>query len=199
MENALSYQDANTRARVDGLTGLPNATALFLHLESEMARCSRAGSTLTVLVSDLDGFKQINDRQGHLVGNQVLKRVAEAFRSCCREYDYVGRMGGDEFVFVLPGIPAEALPAKIEQVDEAVRAAARGIDPNLSVSLGCAVYPDDGTEAETLLAEADRRMYGVKRRRKENLVPPDASRSLLSLGARVGNGGPPTITAPVVD
>ena len=65
-------------------------------------------TTLTVLVCDLDGFKQVNDRFGHLVGNRVLRRWARAMNESCREYDYVARMGGDEFVVIAPGLPADA-------------------------------------------------------------------------------------------
>jgi diguanylate cyclase (GGDEF)-like protein len=186
VENALSFQDANTRARVDGLTGLPNATALFLYLEGQLAECKRSGAGLTVMVSDLNGFKQINDNQGHLVGNELLKRVGETFRSCCRETDYVGRMGGDEFVFVFANMPVGALERRMEQIDQAVRIAGAGIDAELSISIGSAVFPEDGTEAETLLAEADRRMYGVKRRRKVALPRPEFALSLTSLSEEVG-------------
>jgi diguanylate cyclase (GGDEF)-like protein len=119
-------------------------------------------------VSDLNGFKQVNDNQGHLAGNKILKRVGEAFRDCCREYDYVGRMGGDEFVFVLGSLPEDSLGTKIDQIDQAVWLAGNEINAELSISIGSAVYPDDGREAEALLAEADRRMYGVKRRRRES-------------------------------
>src|SRR5581483_11688307 len=91
-------------ATTDALTNLPNARSLFLHLDAELARCKRTASTLAVLVSDLDGFKQVNDRFGHLEGNKVLKRVAEGLSQTCREYDYVARMGGDEFVLLLTGI-----------------------------------------------------------------------------------------------
>jgi diguanylate cyclase (GGDEF)-like protein len=195
VENAVSFQDASTRARVDGLTGLPNATALFLYLESELARCARAGSSLTVLVSDLNGFKQINDTQGHLVGNEVLKRIGETFRTSCREYDYVGRMGGDEFVFMFGGLPAHAVAKRIADIDEAVRIAGAKIDPNLSISVGFAAYPDDGREAETLLAEADRRMYGVKRRRRESSNVLNGTMNLKQLGNMLAE--PTALTVPV--
>ena len=98
IENALKYQQAENSATTDYLTGLPNARSLFLQLERELARCKRDKSSLTVMVSDMDGFKQINDRFGHLEGNRVLRLFAQALKESCREYDYVARMGGDEFV-----------------------------------------------------------------------------------------------------
>ena len=109
IENALKYQQAENSATTDYLTGLPNARSLFLQLDRELARCKRDNSTLTVMVCDMDGFKQINDRFGHLEGNRVLRLFAQALKESCREYDYVARMGGDEFVIIAPGLPAEVV------------------------------------------------------------------------------------------
>src|SRR6266700_4149683 len=97
IENALKYEQAESSATTDYLTGLPNARSLFLQLDRELARCKRDTTTLTVMVCDMDGFKQINDRFGHLAGNRVLRLFAQALKESCREYDYVARMGGDEF------------------------------------------------------------------------------------------------------
>ena len=107
IENALRYQQAESSASTDYLTGLPNARSLFLHLDSELSRCRRLGSPLVVLVGDMNGFKQLNDRVGHLEGNRVLRVVAARLKESCREYDYIARMGGDEFVLVLPGLPLD--------------------------------------------------------------------------------------------
>src|SRR6266702_3678571 len=93
IENALKYQQAESSATTDYLTGLPNARSLFMQLDRDLARCKRDNSTLTVMVSDMDGFKQINDRFGHLEGNRVLRLFAQALKDSCREYDYVARMG----------------------------------------------------------------------------------------------------------
>src|SRR5579871_4168711 len=89
IENALKYQQAENSAITDYLTGLPNARSLFLQLDRELARCKRDNTSLTVMVSDMDGFKQINDRFGHLEGNRVLRLFAQALKDSCREYDYV--------------------------------------------------------------------------------------------------------------
>src|SRR5215469_5003368 len=116
IENALKYQQAESSATTDYLTGLPNARSLFLQLDRELARCKRDSSSLTVMVSDMDGFKQINDRFGHLEGNRVLRLFAQALKESCREYDYVARMGGDEFVVIAPGLAADASEKRANQL-----------------------------------------------------------------------------------
>jgi diguanylate cyclase (GGDEF)-like protein len=169
IENALRYRQAETSAVTDALTRLPNARSLFLHLDSEVARCKRENSPLTVLVCDLDGFKQVNDRFGHLEGNKVLRTVAQGLQENCREYDYVARMGGDEFVIVLPGHPPDAVGAKARILSEIATQAGRlHCGENLlSMSVGEAVFPVDGMDAEQLLAAADRRMYHAKHDHKQ--------------------------------
>jgi diguanylate cyclase (GGDEF)-like protein/putative nucleotidyltransferase with HDIG domain len=166
IENALKYQQAESSATTDYLTGLPNARSLFLELDRELARCKRDGSSLTVMVSDMDGFKQINDRFGHLEGNRVLRLFAQALKDSCREYDYVARMGGDEFVVVAPGLPTDAAGKKAEQLRALAKQAGFEVcnEEILSLSVGQAVYPTDGKDAEELLAEADRRMYMEKQK-----------------------------------
>src|SRR5246127_1405861 len=161
IENALKYQQAENSATTDFLTELPNARSLFLELDKELARCKREESSLTVMVCDMDGFKQINDRFGHLEGNRVLRLFAQALRQSCREYDYVARMGGDEFVVIAPGLNAEAALKKADQMRELARQVGQEIcqEDILSLSVGRSVYPQDGLDAEELLAEADRRMY----------------------------------------
>jgi diguanylate cyclase (GGDEF)-like protein len=109
VENALRYRQAENSATSDYLTGLPNARALSLHLEQELARCQREHSTVAVIVCDLDGFKKVNDEFGHMAGDKVLKLFADSMREACREYDYTARMGGDEFVIVAPNMTPEAV------------------------------------------------------------------------------------------
>ncbi len=166
IENALKYQQAENSATTDYLTGLPNARSLFLQLDRELARCKRDNLALTVMVSDMDGFKQINDRFGHLEGNRVLRLFAQALKDGCREYDYVARMGGDEFVVIAPGLAAEAAGKKAEQMRAMARQAGNEVcgEDILSLSVGLVLYPEDGKDAEQLLAEADRRMYLEKQK-----------------------------------
>jgi diguanylate cyclase (GGDEF)-like protein/putative nucleotidyltransferase with HDIG domain len=161
IENALKYQQAENSATTDYLTGLPNARSLFLQLDREVARCRRSNTSVTVMVCDMDGFKQINDRFGHLEGNRVLKLFAQRLKESCRDYDHVARMGGDEFVVVAPGLDEQAALDKITLLKEMARIAGQEVtrEDMLSLSVGQAVFPADGANAEELLAEADRRMY----------------------------------------
>jgi len=168
IENAVRYERAEASATTDYLTGLPNSRALFDRLESEIARCDRSNEGFTVVVCDLDGFKQVNDRFGHLAGNQVLRATADALLHNCREYDFVARMGGDEFVLLLTGLPWDSVPAKLHRLSAVVTQAAAEVCPDAHVSLsaGAAYYPRDAGNAEELLALADSRMYQAKQRRK---------------------------------
>jgi diguanylate cyclase (GGDEF)-like protein/putative nucleotidyltransferase with HDIG domain len=166
LENALKFRQVETTATTDYLTELPNARSLFLRLDSELARSKRAHEPLTVLVCDLDGFKMVNDCHGHLVGNKVLRAVGNALRESCREYDYVARMGGDEFVLILPASDRESMMQRIEEQREIGGAAGCAVTgmQMMTMSIGEAFYPQDGGDAEQLLAVADRRMYRAKQR-----------------------------------
>ena len=167
IENALIFRQVEDSATTDYLSGLPNARSLFLRLDSEVARCKRSKEPLCVVVCDLDGFKQINDRFGHLEGNKVLRLVAETLRTRCREYDYVARMGGDEFVLLLPGSDRKSIQGRIGELRQILIGTGSPGAGDISLSLGEAYYPEDGSDAEELLAEADRRMYKAKQFRKK--------------------------------
>lgn len=172
IDNALRYRQAESSATTDYLTGLPNARSLFLHLDAETSRARRSNTPVAVLVCDLDGFKQVNDQYGHLEGNRVLRAVASGLKEKCREYDYVARMGGDEFVVVVPGISESALEQKIAEFREVARAAGQSVCGSevLGLSVGQAFFPADATDAEELLAEADRAMYKQKRDTKDRAI-----------------------------
>ncbi len=172
IENALRFQQAESSASTDYMTGLPNARSLFLHLDGEVGRCRRLNSPLVVLVCDMNGFKKVNDKYGHLEGNRLLHSVAKKLKESCREYDYVARMGGDEFVLVLPGLQPDQLAQKIERLKAITADAGREIFPQetISLSIGHSMFPEDGADADRLLSEADRRMYVAKQKEKLSVV-----------------------------
>jgi diguanylate cyclase (GGDEF)-like protein/putative nucleotidyltransferase with HDIG domain len=173
IENALKYRQAETSATSDYLTGLPNARALSLRLEEELARCRRENSNLAVIVCDLNGFKLVNDRFGHLAGDNVLRQFAESLRNLCRKYDFAARMGGDEFVILAPNMTSEAVSERAILLSTLARKAGKDVcgEDHLSLSLGAAFYPRHGTTAEQLLAEADRKMYAAKKKHYSFTAP----------------------------
>ncbi len=183
VENAVKYQQAEDSATTDYLTGLPNARSLFLHLDKEISRCGRSNENLAIMVCDINGFKQVNDSFGHLEGDRLLRMFAQAAKDICREYDYVARMGGDEFVIVVPGITPVAAQEKTALFNS--MAVAAGVEvcgrEQISLSVGIAVFPDDGADAEQLLAHADHRMYFAKRNHyEETAASTPATRSAAS-------------------
>jgi diguanylate cyclase (GGDEF)-like protein/putative nucleotidyltransferase with HDIG domain len=164
VENALKYQQAESSATTDYLTGLPNARSLFVHLAQEVSRCRRMKTSLAVMVCDIDGFKQINDSFGHLEGDKLLREFSVRLKEVCRGYDYVARMGGDEFVITAPGLTAEAAKEKADRLNQAAIDSGRHVCGRnlITLSVGTTFCPEDGYDVERLLAEADRRMYSMK-------------------------------------
>ena len=152
-------------ARHDALTGLPNRALFDDRMAVALAAARRDDGRLALLFVDLDDFKPINDRLGHVVGDRVLEAVAARIRQSIRESDTAARIGGDEFVVLLPGIAA-AEDAKV--VADKIRAAIDrpfvidGHELAVSVSMGLAHYPQDGTDATTLARHADTAMYRDK-------------------------------------
>jgi diguanylate cyclase (GGDEF)-like protein len=190
LEGALRYQDAENLAGTDHLTGVANARSLALHLERELSRASRENASIGVLLCDLNGFKQVNDRFGHLRGNEVLQHVARGLQEICRSSDYLARMGGDEFVVVVPGLKDDlsSYVARLEAVTVEAGWAVCG-EQCLSLSVGFATYPVDGSDPKSLLSEADRRMYLAKDLHKKDLHEKvlQSAQKLLNEGATTGN------------
>lgn len=163
--NALQHRQAEQNVATDALTGLPNSRSLFLHLDAELSRCRRTGVGVTVLVFDLENLEQLHARAGQATGGEVLAQAGRRIRESLREYDYVARMGGSEFVIVLPEFPVSAVANKIEMIRNLTMDAAKGVcqDLPLYVRTGYASYPEDGADADDLLAQADRRVNASKK------------------------------------
>ncbi len=151
------------QAASDSLTGLANYRRLVDVLDLEIRRSQRTNREFAMLFFDLDGLKLINDRHGHMTGSQALCRLADVLCSGCRDIDTAARFGGDEFALVLPETNAEAASLVARRICESVAADGKG--PKLSVSVGIAVYPQNGETIERLLSQADAALYSMKRQR----------------------------------
>ena len=151
------------QAARDSLTGLANYRHLVDVLDSEIKRGRRTSREFAILFFDLDRLKLINDRFGHITGSQALCRVADILFSCCRDIDTPARFGGDEFLVVLPETNAQAANLVARRICESVATDDNG--PKISVSVGIAVYPQDGDTIEKLLGQADSALYSMKRQR----------------------------------
>jgi diguanylate cyclase (GGDEF)-like protein len=164
LANLRNLAMAEVLAATDSLTGLANKRAVNDTLKRMLAQASRTLTPLSLLMIDLDHFKQINDRLGHPVGDQALANVGSALKATMRESDFAGRNGGEEFAVLLPDTGLEGACATAEKI----RAAIANIDlPGtglaLTASLGLAVYPDHAVTAERLERLADAALYTAKR------------------------------------
>jgi diguanylate cyclase (GGDEF)-like protein len=163
--NGRRFQKINQADLTDALTGLPNAKALANRMKDMAAPTA-------VVVCDLDGFKGVNDRFGHLTGNRLLESLAKGFQSGCRGNDFVARTGGDEFVLLLPGLRRNEVAPRLEQFREMVRLTGRVVcgENLVDASFGAAFYPADDQSSETLLAKADSQMYRRKNEQKNGVL-----------------------------
>ena len=154
------------RAVRDPLTGLANRALLEERLRAVLARDGRTGDSSAVLFLDLDGFKAVNDRHGHSIGDAVLRVVATRLLAGVRPADTVARLGGDEFVVLVEGSTGEGASALADRLREEVVApiVVGDLDLNVGVSIGLALSEAGACEPATLLARADREMYADKRR-----------------------------------
>jgi diguanylate cyclase (GGDEF)-like protein len=160
-----------TLSVTDGLTGLFNHKHLMQTLETEVARARRHKHALSVLMIDVDHFKQYNDRFGHQMGDKLLADVATLFKRTTRSIDYVARYGGDEFLLLLHEVAAADALMLADRVRSAVADATFGPgDHKVTVSIGVASYPEHGETAEAVIAAADAGLYRAKRGGRNEIV-----------------------------
>jgi len=166
LSNAMQHAEAESNALTDPLTGLPNARYLALRFEEEAARARRTDRTFQVVMLDLDEFKNVNDTYGHKAGDKMLREVAHLIEGQLREYDFLARYGGDEFVALVQevvGAQVEELCARIETaVSKFSLALGRNRFARVGISVGTATFGIDGNTLDQLVIAADNEMYRVK-------------------------------------
>ena len=163
IHRAQQDQELHTLALTDDLTGLANHRGLSEALERESARARRFGYPVSLVLVEIDKFKQVNDQFGHVQGDAVLRAVAQAMKKVCRTMDIAARSGGDEFVLLLPQTPKIAAARVAERLRQELEQHLFPHEIRLTASLGLATMPSDESAAGSLLEAADRAMYHVKR------------------------------------
>lgn len=175
LQRSLLHAQLQAAARTDPKTGLLNAAAWQREADTEIVRARRTGETLALLIIDIDHFKRVNDRHGHLVGDQVLAGVATTLRSQLRDYDVVGRFGGEEFVVLLPGADLHEARRVAERLRNRISRMAVTADDALvtvTISAGVAIMSVHGDDLIELLAAADLALYRAKELGRDRICIP---------------------------
>jgi diguanylate cyclase (GGDEF)-like protein len=176
--NAMQHAEAESNALTDQLTGLPNARYLALRFEEEASRARRTDRPFQVVMLDLDEFKNVNDTYGHKAGDKMLREVAHIIEGQLREYDFLARYGGDEFVALVQevvGAQVEELCARIEgAVSKFSLTLGRNRSARVGISVGTATFGIDGETLDQLVVAADNEMYRMKSNHRLLLTKPAA-------------------------
>ena len=163
---------AATHALTDPITGLPNARNLHIEFDKEVQRANRTKTEFQLLMLDLDGFKEVNDSFGHKVGDMLLTSIGQVIRGELREYDFLARYAGDEFVAIVPGADSESISDLCRRIEGAVNSHGvltdSGLIARVGVSIGAASYPRHGESFDQLVIYADKAMYVTKAQHRKN-------------------------------
>ena len=166
LANAMSHAQAESNALTDTLTCLPNARAMYVRFEQEAARARRTGRPFQVVMLDLDDFKAVNDSFGHKTGDRMLREVARIIQAQLREYDFLARYAGDEFVAIVQDLSAEQTDELRERIERAVSRFTLHVrgdkHARVGISVGSASYGVHGETLDQLLISADEAMYSAK-------------------------------------
>ena len=223
---AVALDEASRLGGLDALTGLPNRTVLLDRFETAISNAKRHGTCVALLFIDLDAFKQINDTFGHACGDRALQLVADCLATLVRETDTVSRHGGDEFIVLLAEVAGAADAAVVAgKVNGALAAHLNGTGNGtgngngdgtgngngtgwqLRASIGISVYPEDGDDAKTLIANADAAMYQAKKSkagdtvfyRSQHLEFPQLPRAHPTQSAEIDETGQTSVARAVFD
>jgi diguanylate cyclase (GGDEF)-like protein len=176
--NVRAHEETSRQSVTDPLTGAGNFRHLTATMAKEVERATRFTRPLSLLMLDLDHFKQVNDTQGHAFGDVVLREFARRLLACLRDVDVVTRYGGEEFVVVLPETGAEGASAVAARIVDAVRKEpfrGSGTSRTVTVSVGVASFPDHGRTSSELMRSADAALYAAKRGGRDRWVLAGAS------------------------
>lgn len=192
LRKSIRHAETENIALTDPMTGLPNARSMQIQFEREAKRADRSGNSFHLLILDLDSFKEVNDTYGHKVGDRMLKEISDVIRRQLRDYDFLARYGGDEFVAVVPETDDEGVKELSGRIEEAVKTFVLRVGEDsfakVGVSIGAASYPGSGETFDQVVIAADKAMYLAKAAHKERAARQneDALRA-----AAVAAGGSP--------
>lgn len=169
-------KELESHAEIDYLTGCLNRRALIKRLEQEISRARRVGTTTAILLLDIDFFKQVNDRFGHLFGDNVLKQIVNVLFESCRDYDFIGRFGGEEFIMCLPNTPLFEAYSVAERLRDLIGRKQILFEAELvtiTISLGVAsMEPGSDENIDAFISRADQAMYQAKKTRNQVCLSP---------------------------
>jgi diguanylate cyclase (GGDEF)-like protein len=163
-------QSARIMALSDPLTGLPNRQYLLIMLNAARARLERYGTPLTLAYLDVDDFKLVNDLHGHVTGDRLLQRIANVLTDQVRDTDTVARIGGDEFLFLLPDAPSGTARVILERVRDELMNLPVPSGTNVTFSIGACTFHLPYDSIEAMVRRADELMYQVKRSGKDDII-----------------------------
>jgi len=181
--NAKLVAEVTEAARSDALTGLLNRRGFDERFAVEHARARRHGERLSLLIGDLDRFKELNDAWGHQEGDEVLRVVGETIARTARESDAAARIGGEEFAILLPDTDEQGAYLAAERLRAAVQAACASLPNELTISVGVATFPQHGREGDSLMRAADAAVYMAKQlgRDRTVLFDPETASALAAI------------------
>lgn len=183
--NAMQHAEAESNALTDPLTGLPNARYLALRFEEEAARARRTDRTFQIVMMDLDEFKNVNDTYGHKAGDKMLREVAHIIQGQLREYDFLARYGGDEFVALVQEVVGAQVEELCTRIECAVSKFSLGVGRNrfarVGISVGTATFGIDGNTLDQLVVAADHEMYRMKSTHRSGRTIPEVQNQVIQI------------------
>ncbi len=186
----LQHAESETLALTDALTGLPNARSMQLQFEKEVSRSKRTSRPFYFIMFDLDDFKLVNDTFGHKVGDEMLCQIADVLRGQLRDYDFLARYAGDEFVALVPEVSSEGIQELCHRIEQIVLDFRLPVDgqraARVGISIGAAEYPAHGVMLDQIMVAADQNMYTAKASHKQQsgalVLPEEAAILIQALG-----------------